>query len=471
MTAGNNSFLAEKPIKSLIWKFALPSIASQLINAVYNIVDQIFVGWGIGDLGIAAITVVFPLASITTALSVLFGSGGAAKFSLLLGEGKEDEAGGIIGNAISLMLLIGTTLALGSILFLKPLLFFFGATDLIMPYARPYALIICLGIPFGIFSTAVSYYIRADGSPIYSSAVLLSGAIFNIIFDPIFLFVFDMGIEGIALATILGQILSSLLAAHYLLRKFKTIKLGKKDFSPRFKNIKAISSLGISAFTNHFLATVVQIVSANSLKHYGAISKYGSEIAIAASGAVSKAMIVFMSCIIGVALGCQPIYGYNYGSKRYDRVKETYLLAIRYSSTVAVIAFFILQLFPRPILSLFGSANPLFYEFGSRYIRIFLFMTFVNALQPTTAIFFTSLGKAHVGFWLALLRQGVLLLPLMLILPRFLGIDGLLYAGPVTDGIAAIVVSILGLRQLGVLTRMQELAVPWRNVFGGDERT
>ena len=150
MPAGNNSFLAEKPIKQLIWKFALPSIASQLVNAVYNIVDQIFVGWGIGDLGIAAITIVFPLASLTTAFSVLFGSGAAARFSLLMGEGKEDEARGIIGNGISFMLLLGTLIALGSMLFLQPLLSFFGATDLIMPYAQPYALIICLGIPFGI---------------------------------------------------------------------------------------------------------------------------------------------------------------------------------------------------------------------------------------------------------------------------------------------------------------------------------
>jgi putative MATE family efflux protein len=456
MPAGNNSFLAEKPIKQLIWKFALPSIASQLVNAVYNIVDQIFVGWGIGDLGIAAITIVFPLASLTTAFSVLFGSGAAARFSLLMGEGKEDEARGIIGNGISFMLLLGTLIALGSMLFLQPLLSFFGATDLIMPYAQPYALIICLGIPFGIFSAGASFYIRADGSPVYSSAVLLSGAIFNIIFDPIFLFVFDMGIEGIALATILGQILSSLLAAYYLFRKFRTFRLSKSDFFLKFRNFKAISSLGISSFTTHLLATIVQIVSANSLKHYGAGSRYGSEIAIAASGAVSKSMIVFMSCIIGIALGCQPIYGYNYGSRRYDRVKETYLLAIRYGSTVAVIAFLVLQLFPRPILSLFGSSDPLFYEFGSRYIRIFLFMTFVNALQPTTAIFFTSLGKAHVGFWLALLRQGVLLLPLMLTLPHFLGIDGLLFAGPITDGIAAIVVIILGLRQVRTLTELQE---------------
>ena len=195
MLAESNSFLAERPIKNLIWKFALPGIASQLVNAVYNIVDQIFVGWGIGDLGIAAITIVFPLATITTALSVLFGSGAAAKFSLLMGEGKDDEAKSVIGTAISLMLLIGTTIALASMLFLKPLLAFFGATDLIMPHAQPYAFIISLGIPFGIFSTGASFYIRADGSPVYSSAVLLSGAIFNIIFDPIFLFVFDMGLR------------------------------------------------------------------------------------------------------------------------------------------------------------------------------------------------------------------------------------------------------------------------------------
>lgn len=464
MLAESNSFLAERPIKNLIWKFALPGIASQLVNAVYNIVDQIFVGWGIGDLGIAAITIVFPLATITTALSVLFGSGAAAKFSLLMGEGKEDEAKSVIGTAISLMLLIGTTIALASMLFLKPLLAFFGATDLIMPHAQPYAFIICLGIPFGIFSTAASFYIRADGSPVYSSAVLLSGAIFNIIFDPIFLFVFDMGIEGIALATILGQILSSLLAAYYLVRKARTFKLRKNDFFPKFQNVKAIFGLGISAFTTHILATIVQIVSINSLKHYGALSKYGSEIAIAASGAVSKAMIVFMSSVLGIALGCQPIYGYNYGSKRYDRVKETYLLAIRYGTTIAVIAFLVLQLFPRPILSLFGSNDPLFYEFGSRYIRIFLFMTFINSLHPTTSTFFTALGKAHIGFWLALMRQGVILLPLMLILPRFMGIDGLLFAGPITDGIAAIVVIILGLWQVRTLTRMQESSVSEKTI-------
>ena len=452
--AGGNP-LGSVPIKGLIWKFALPGIVSQLVNAVYNIVDQIFVGQGIGDLGIAATTIVFPLATLTTALSVLFGSGGAAKFSLLMGQKKEDEARHTVGNGFAMMALLGVVVGLCSALFLEPLLYAFGGTDLIMPYALPYARIICIGIPFGIFSAGASYCIRADGNPNFSSAILLSGAIFNIVFDPIFLFVFDMGIEGIALATILGQVLSSILTVYYLLRKSKALRFRKGDFALRGSIIKTICALGLSAFTTHLLNTIVQIVSTNTLKHYGALSVYGSEIAIAAAGSVSKAMIVFMSCVIGIALGCQPIYGFNYGSKNYGRVKETYLLAMRYGSIVAVIAFLILQIFPGPILSLFGSSDPLFYEFASRYIRIYLFMTFINALQPITSTFFTALGKAQVGFWLALLRQGALLIPLMLLLPRFFGIDGLLYAGPITDVIAAVVVVICGAKQVRELTEMQ----------------
>lgn len=448
--------LGTKPIGSLIWKFALPGIISQLVNAVYNIVDQIFVGWGVGDLGIAATTIAFPLATMTTALSVLYGSGAASRFSLLLGEKREDEARRTIGNGLTLMAISGVLIGLCGILFLEPMLRAFGATDLILPYAIPYARIICMGIPFGIFSAGASYYIRADGNPNFSSAILLSGAVFNLIFDPIFLFALDMGIQGIALATLLGQILSSALAVFYLVRKFSTAKLRGEDLVLTFPVVKAICGLGVAAFTTHLLATVVQITSANILRYYGALSPYGSEVAIAAAGAVSKAMIVFMSCVIGISLGCQPIYGFNYGSKRYGRVKETYLLAVRYGTIIAVVSFLALQLFPRPILSLFGSGDPLFYQFGVRYIRIYLFMTFVNALQPITSTFFTSLGKANVSFWLALLRQGLLLLPLLLTLPHFFGIDGLLFAGPIADGIAAVVVILCGGTQVRRLTKLQE---------------
>lgn len=447
--------LGSRPIRGMLWSFALPGILSQLVNALYNIVDQIFVGWGIDELGIAATTIAFPLATITTALSVLYGSGGASRFSILLGEGKPEEARRTMGNAIALMLLTGAAVAMLAFLFLEPLLYAFGATELILPYAMPYARILCLGIPFGICGTGLAFFIRADGSPRYSSAVLMAGAFFNIIFDPIFLFVLDMGIGGIALATTLGQLLVNVLALLYILRRCKNVKLKRSDLALRPRIIGAICALGAAAFTTHLLATVVQIISANTMRYYGAFSIYGSEIPIAAAGAVSKVMIVFMSCVIGISLGCQPLYGFNYGAKKYDRVKETYLLALRYGTTMAVIAFLCIQLFPRQILAIFGSDDAMFYEFATRYIRIYLFMTFANALQPITSTFFTSIGRANLGFWMAVIRQGLLLIPLLLVLPRLFGLDGMLLAGPIADGIAAVIVVLLAIRTLKRLTKMQ----------------
>lgn len=447
--------LGTQPVKNLIWKFAIPGIISQLVTSLHNIVDQVFVGWGIGDLGIAATNIVYPLATITTALSVLYGSGAAAKFSILLGKKQSEEAKKVLGNALSLMVLSGIIIAVCAIALQSPMLSLFGATDLMMPYVRPYALIISIGIPFGIFSAGTSYFIRADGNPNYSSIVLLSGAIFNMIFDPIFLFVFKLGMEGVALATVLGQILSSILALFYLLKKFKAVSISAGDLPLRFSMIRTICGLGAAAFTTHLLATIAQIIQMNALRYYGALSVYGSEIAIAASGAVGKIMIVLMSCVIGISLGCQPLYGYNYGSRKYNRVKETYLLALRYGTIVAIAAVLCLQLFPRPILSMFGSSDVLFYEFGTRYIRIYMAMLFLNALQPITSTFFTSIGKANLGFWMALIRQGVLLIPLLLLLPRAFGIDGIFFAGSVSDGLAAVMVVAFAVREVKKLDRLQ----------------
>ena len=380
--------LGTRPIKGMIWTFAIPGIISSLVNAIYNIVDQIFIGWGIGELGIAATTVTFPLATTITALAALLGMGGAARFNLSTGEGDLERARKILGNGLFLMVSFGSLIGILTILFLDPLLYAFGATEAIMPYAKPYGLIVSIGIPFGICATGASYFIRADGNPNYSSAVLLSGAIFNIVFDPIFLFVFDMGIAGIALATILGQMLSFVVALYYLLRKFKAVRLSKRDFIPSQMITKKILSLGVAPCFTHLAATAVHILKSNLFRYYGALSIYGSEIPLAAAGAVSKVMIVFMSCVTGIALGCQPIYSYNYGNKQYRRVKETYLLAVRYGSTISIVAFLCFQLFPRQILAIFGSSDPMFYEFAIQYFRIFLFMTFINALQPISSNFF-----------------------------------------------------------------------------------
>lgn len=465
--AAPQNMLGTQPIKSMIWKFAIPGIISSIVNALHNLVDQIFIGWGgIGDLGIAATNISFPLTSIVTALSALLGMGGAAMFNLALGDKQEEEAKKSLGSGLFLMALMGILIGACAVIFLEPMLYAFGATDAIMPYARPYAAIISLGIPFGIFATGSSYFIRADGNPNYSSAVLLSAAVFNIIFDPVFLFVFHMGIQGIALATVLGQVLSAVLALFYLVRRFKSVKLAGRDLLPKPQIIVRLTALGAAPCFTHIAAMAVQITQSNILRHYGALSEYGSEIPLAAAGAVSKIMILFMSCVIGISLGCQPIYGFNYGSKQYDRVKETYKYAVRYGTIIAAAAFLLIELFPRQILRILGSSDPLFYRFAVRYMRIFLLFTFVNAIQPITSTFFTAIGKASLGFWMALIRQVILLIPLLLILPRYFGIEGIFFAGPLSDGIAVIFVISFAVREMRSLTKLQEAQANNRKITG-----
>ena len=448
--------LGTQPINRLIWKFAIPGIITQLVNALHNIVDQIFIGWGIGDFGVASTSILFPITSIITSLSALIGLGAASRFSILLGKKQYQEASDIFGNAISLLLLFGSVLTIGTSVFLKPMLYLFGATERMMPYAQPYARIICIGILFGVFSTGMSYFIRADGNPNYSSFVLLAGAVFNMIFDPVFLFVFDMGIAGIALATVFGQLLSAALALFYLLKKLKSVRLSPGNLSLRLPLVRSIFSLGFAVFTTHILAALAQIIQMNALKRYGALSVYGSEAAIAAAGAVGKLSIVFLSSIIGISLGCQPIFGYNLGKKQYDRVKETYLTALRWGTIIAASAFLILQLFPGQILRIFSSDNPLFYEFAARYIHIYMAMLFLNAIQPITSTFCTAIGKAKLGFWMAVIRQGILLIPLLLFLPPRLGIDGVLFSGAISDGAAAIIVIFIARKELRQLTKLQK---------------
>ncbi|MDL2318454.1 MATE family efflux transporter [Eubacteriales bacterium OttesenSCG-928-A19] len=444
----DNSLLGTEKIGKLMWKFSVPAIISGLVSAAYNIVDQIFIGQGVGELGMAATNVAFPLVTISTALALLFGVGGASNFSLSMGRGEPEKASKIAGNALTWMVLSGVVVGIIAIVFMRPLLFVFGATESIMPYAEPYTLITNIGIPFLVFSTGAANLIRADGSPTFSMMVMLSGAVFNLVFDPIFLFVFHMGIEGIALATVLGQVLSSIVALFYFLRKFKTVQLKKEHFRLQPQTTKLICSLGAAACFNQLAMTVVQIVKSNILRHYGALSVYGSEIPLAAVGAVSKVLVVSMAFILGIAQGCQPIISYNYGAKHYDRVKETYKRAILSATLFSVVSFLCFQLFPRQILSIFGSGSEMFYEFAIKYMRIFLLLTFINGIQPVTANFFTSIGKANLGFWISLTRQILLLVPLLLILPIFFGMEGVMWAGPLSDGVAALLAIVFAVREI-----------------------
>ena len=430
----------EKESKLLL-NFAIPCIISMLVTALYNIVDQIFIGQGVGLLGNAATNVAFPLSTTCTALSLLLGIGGASNFSLKLGAGEKKEAERFAANAIILMGISGTALMAIVEIFLMPLLNLFGATPDVLPYAVDYTRVVAIGFPFLIANSGMSKLILADGSPKYSMMSMLAGAIANTILDPIFIFTFDMGMTGAALATIIGQMLSFTISVCYIFR-FKSIKLTKSSFCLKPSYWKGIVSLGVSSCFNQIAMTIVQIVMNNTLAHYGGMSVYGGEIPLACAGIITKVNMIFMSFVIGIAQGTQPIVGFNYGAKQYERVKNTYILAIKTAFKIAVVAFLCFQIFPRQIISIFGEGSEMYFAFSERYFRIYLVFTFLNGLQPVATTFFTSLGKPKLGIFISLTRQILFLLPLIVIFPIFMGIDGVMYAGPFADAAAAIVAGI-----------------------------
>ena len=439
--------LGTVPVKNLLIKFSIPSIIAMLVSALYNIVDQFFIGRSIGTLGNAATNIVFPLSTSCIALSLLLGIGGASTFNLAMGAKKEKEATYYIGNAATLLFSSGVILLILVQLFTDPLLKIFGAPEDVLVYARNYTLITSLGFPFLIFSTGGGHLIRADGSPKYTMLCNLSGAIINTILDPILIFGFDLGMAGAALATITGQIFSAFLAFRYL-RNCKTITLKAEHLKPNFTYIKKIISLGASPFFNQIAMMILQIVMNNSLTYYGSLSIYGESIPLACSGIITKVNMIFFSVIIGISQGLQPIVSFNYGAKKFDRVKAAFLLAMKSGMIISIFAFVIFQLIPKQIISLFGSGSDMYYEFAASYFRIFLFFTFLNFIQPISSNFFTAIGKPIKGIILSLTRQIIFLLPLVVLLPKFMGIDGIMYAGPVADFMAATIGIILVYKEL-----------------------
>lgn len=446
----NENPLGYEKISKLLRSFAVPSITATLVSSLYNIVDQVFIGQGVGYLGNAATNVSYLLSTICLAISLLIGIGSASRFSICLGRGDTDQAAKIAGNGVTLMVLAGILyLVLGEVL-LTPMLRIFGATTEVMPYAQSYASIILIGMPFLILTNGISNLIRADGSPKYSMICMVAGAVVNTILDPIFIFVFQWGMFGAALATILGQILSFLLAIRYLWA-FRTITLEKECFRPDWRDGLHTLSMGISSSVNQIAITIVQVVLNNSLTYYGAMSVYGEDIPLAACGIVMKTNAILLSIIVGISQGVQPIIGFNYGARKYDRVKQAYLLAIRWNFVISAVGFLLFQLFPRPIISIFGSGEELYFDFAVLFMRTFLFMVIVNGVQVLSSSFFTAIGKALKGLLLSLTRQVFFLIPLILILPLWLGIFGVLLAGPIADFIAFVVSVLLVKKEFSIL--------------------
>ena len=442
--------LAEEKIGRLIARFAVPAIISMLVSSLYNIVDQIFIGQGVGMLGNAATNIAFPVSIICTATALLLGIGSASNYNLEAGAGRNERAAEIAGNGLAMLVICGVVIGAVVLIFLNPLLHLFGVTKEILPYAQDYIGITAIGIPFLILTTGGNHLIRADRSPTYSMTCMLTGAILNTILDPLFIFVCHWGIKGAAAATVIGQVVSGLMVIYYFARKRK-MELKRSMFLPKAGYLKMIASLGMASCINQIAMAIVQITMNNTLRYYGAQSMYGSEIPLACVGVISKVNMVFMAIAIGISQGCQPIWGFNYGARNYGRVREAYRKAFAICIVLGVVFFGCFQLFPRQIVSIFGSGSEAYFHFAERYFRIFMFVTFLNGIQPMSSGFFTSIGKSKLGIVVSLTRQIIFLLPLILIFPLFMGIDGVMYAGPIADGAAALVAIIFAEREMKAL--------------------
>ncbi|MCL2125883.1 MAG: MATE family efflux transporter [Oscillospiraceae bacterium] len=429
--------LGTERIGKLMLRYGIPATISMLVNAIYNMTDQIVVGNVIGMLGIAATNIAFPIMTVSAAITYLFGSGGAANFNLRLGEGNKEAANAAACNTLSLLALSGTIIGVVVLVFTHPLVYIFGATETVMPLSVTYTTIIAIGVPFGIFSAGACYIIRADGSPRYAMICTLAGAIFNMIADPVTAFVFHWGIAGVAWATTVGQMLTAAIAVYYFLRKTKTVSISASALRLKAYLAKRIASLGVAPCINQLGQAVVQITMNNTLRYYGASSSFGSDIPLGSVGAISKLSAMHMAVTIGIAMGCQPINGFNYGAGQYARVKKTLKLAIIAASIVSFAVFIAYQTAPHALMFIFGENDPLYLEFSARYLRIFMMMAFLSGVQPVVATFFPSIGNAKRGTWIAMSRQILFIMPLLLVLPLFFGLDGALYAGPIADICAA----------------------------------
>lgn len=445
------------PVVKLISKFAIPSIISMLVTSAYNITDQIFIGHMVGIYGNAATNVAFPIVTFTMAFAQLIGVGTAANFNICLGAKKEDDAKQYIGTGLTLIPVIGFFI-MGIVLLLKmPILTLCGATDNALPLARLYVGITAFGIPFSLLFSAGSFLIRADGSPAYSMACTISGAVLNILLDWLFMFVFQWGIQGAAAATVIGQIFSAALCIGYFFR-FKSFKIRFDMFGLRWKYVIEIAKLGTSNFINQTIMMLVNIVMNNTLTHYGALTVYGEDIPLAVSGVVAKLNSILASFTVGLAQGCTPILGFNMGAGNYGRIKETFKKALFVALIIGVTVFILFQSFPRQIVSIFGSGEELYFQFAQRYMRVFLFMVCINGIQPLSVNYFTGTGNVRQGIVLSLSRQGFFLIPLLLLLPLRYGLDGALYAGPAADFLACVLSLILVFLNFKKLTKAQELS-------------
>ena len=448
----NENMLGTKPIPKLLLQFGLPSVISMLVNSIYNLVDQIFIGQKVGYLGNAATNVTFPFVTISLALSLMISVGTAANVGLNLGRRDQKRADKTLGNGFCLALCVGITLLIIGQILLIPMLRLFGATEVVLPYAIQYARIYIIGIPLTTIGIMLNDEIRADGNPSYTMRSMIIGAVINIVFDYIFVFPMNLGVRGAAVATIMGQFVTMILGFMYI-PKLRTIHFDKRNMKLEPEVVKDIVLLGFSSFITQVSMLFMQIVLNRQAVRYGALTKYGSEIPLTVFGIVMKVNQIMTSIILGITTGSQPVFSYNYGAQKYGRVRDLVKFCMIVTTIVGTIGTICLQVFPQQIISIFGQEDALYNEFAVMAMRNMTFLIFILGVQMTASVYFQAVGKPRGSVLISLSRTILFMIPLLFILPHFIGVKGIMFAFPGADIAAVILCTTLLVREIRDLNR------------------
>jgi len=436
----HNELLKNEKIGKLLLKFSIPAIIGMVVNALYNVVDRMYIGW-IGPLAMTGIGLSLPLMTLLMGFGMLVGIGAGSRISIKLGEGHQDEAERILGNAFTLLFFImGAVMVLG-LLFKTPLLYLFGASEATIGYADEYLTIILYGAIFQGLGFGLTGVMRSEGHPTIAMMTTIGAALTNIVLDPIFIFGLDMGIAGAALATILSQFFSMMVVIYHFTKGKSRLKLHSKNLKLSKAVVISIVSIGMSPFFMQVAASVVSVIANNALK------AYGGDIAIGAMTVINAIAIFFLMPIFGINQGTQPIVGYNYGAREYGRVKQALKLAITAGVTVATTGFILTQFLTEPLVRIFNS-DPELIAVATKGMRIFLSMLPLVGFQIISANYFQAVGKAPKAIFLSLLRQVLVLIPLLIILPKIFGLTGVWYAGPTADFVASLLTALFLFKEL-----------------------
>lgn len=426
--------LGTEKVSKLLISFSVPAIIGMLVNTLYNIIDRMYIGniEGVGKLAITGVGITMPIMTIILAFGMLVGIGTASRISIFLGKGDKETAEKHIGNAFVLIIIFSILITIIGLAFLDKILVVFGASSSTEIYARQYMQIIFAGTIVSMLSFGLNHSIRSDGSPKIAMLSMLIGAIINIILDPILIFIFNLGVRGAAIATVISQFVATIWILYYFTKGQSSIKLKKENFKLKKYIVLSIFSIGISPCSMQIAACIVQVIANNSLKHYG------GDLAIGAMTIVQSIGMIFLTPIFGLNQGSQPIIGYNFGAKKYKRVKTTVFYGAITATIIVTIGWLVVQLAPQLLIKIFNNDSELL-EIAKNGLRIYLLFIPVIGLQIISSNYFQSVGKAKISMFLSLLRQVILLIPFMIILPRIFGLNGIWMAGAISDLLSAII--------------------------------